>query len=130
MCAILRLVYYPKTWDSTWEVWRAYVFGTLETNLAIFCVCVPQLRKLAGHVGSKIASSYNNSSGTGNNNNAANYNSDDGLRRRGPGAETSAEGLELNQARTSSKGDDDEDDTTPMTSRFGLPRQQNGVAAP
>lgn len=128
MCAILRLVYYPKTWDSTWEVWRAYVFGTLETNLAIFCVCVPQLRKLAGHVGSKIASSYNNSSGTGNNN-AANYNGG-GPRRRGPGAGTSAEDFELNHARTSSKGEDDGDDSTPISSRSGLPGRQNGVAVP
>lgn len=55
LCAILRLYYFPKTWDSTWVMWKAYTFGTLETNLAIICVCVPQLKKLVSHVGVKFA---------------------------------------------------------------------------
>ncbi|KAF8536171.1 hypothetical protein BDD12DRAFT_852274 [Trichophaea hybrida] len=68
LCAILRLYYYPKSWDSTWEVWRAYTFGTLETNLSIICVCVPQLKKLAGHVGVSIASKVSRSTGSGSGN--------------------------------------------------------------
>ena len=128
MCAILRLVYYPKTWDATWEVWRAYVFGTLETNLAIICVCVPQLRKLASHIGSKIASSYNSS---GLSNDAAGS-GNDGRPRPGPGAEMAQIGSVhgLSQASTSSKAEDgEEDDTTPF-GRRELAGRRNGAAEP